>query len=180
MRNLLMKPVNWNRCLELNQFLGGFLGLAKATVFVWLILALSLTIAPQSVCVIEKSKASVRILALGESITGQAMSRGKGIVGLEDSFEDLSGTVGQHLGTVRRYADALALLKPRTRTGYRTERTAIRHYTDALTLLKHRQDNGPIRLRLAEQICNPLAFAAAGFIILAARFPLLRGSFAPN
>ncbi len=112
-RNLLMKLVNWNRCLELNQFLGGFLGLAKATVFVWLILALSLTIVPQSVCVIEKSKASVRLLALGESITGQAMSRGKGIVRLEDSFEDPSGTVGQHLGAVRHYTDALTLLKHR-------------------------------------------------------------------
>ncbi len=93
-RRLLAKLVDWSRCWELDQFLGGVLGLAKGTALIWLLLALSLTIFPQSVRVIEKSKASVRLLSIGEKLGGDVIAQGEdALAGLEENFQGLEGTL---------------------------------------------------------------------------------------
>ena len=69
-RNLLMKLVDWPRCGDLDQFLGGLLGLTKGIALVGVLLAVGLSVFPFSVRFIENSRASLRLLSLGERISG--------------------------------------------------------------------------------------------------------------
>lgn len=69
-RRLLVKLVDWSRCCDLEQYLGGLLGLARGMAFVWFVLAVTLTAFPPSVRLVERSRASVRLLALGERLSG--------------------------------------------------------------------------------------------------------------
>jgi len=76
LHRLLFKLVDTARCAELDRFLGACLGLAHATVLVWVLLVAALGVFPPFVRTIERSSASMRILALGELVTGPVHARG--------------------------------------------------------------------------------------------------------
>lgn len=69
-RNLLVKLVDWPRCGDFDQFLGGLFGLARGIAVVGVLLAIGLSAFPFSVRLIETSQASLRLLSLGERISG--------------------------------------------------------------------------------------------------------------
>ncbi|HDQ99576.1 MAG TPA: CvpA family protein [candidate division WOR-3 bacterium] len=93
-RRLLAKLVDWSRCCDLDQYLGGLLGLAKGASFAWLALALALTAYPPSVRLVERSRASVRLLALGERLSGGYLPPVANATAAPDESE-ASGVLGQ-------------------------------------------------------------------------------------
>jgi uncharacterized membrane protein required for colicin V production len=76
-RKLVSKLVDWRGMPDLNRFTGGFLGLAKGTAMVWLVLAASLIVLPSSVRVIERSQVSMRVLSLVERLITPNQEQGK-------------------------------------------------------------------------------------------------------
>ena len=89
----LLRLVDWERCLELDHFLGGMLGLAKGVALLWLLLALGLTAFPRSVDYIEDSQASVRLLAIGERLGGDRITSGEELSSVEDSYNGMEGAL---------------------------------------------------------------------------------------
>ena len=75
-RKLLSRLVDWHGMPDLDRFTGGILGLVKGTAMVWLALAASLIVLPSSVRVIERSQASMRVLALVERLITPKQEQG--------------------------------------------------------------------------------------------------------
>lgn len=69
-RRLLYKLIDWNRLGDMDQYVGGMFGLCRGVALVWVTVSLVLTVAPASVRYIEQSRASVRVLAIGERLSG--------------------------------------------------------------------------------------------------------------
>ena len=90
LHSVLARLVDWDRYPLLDQGLGVFLGLAKATALVWVLLALGLSAFPPLVHVVERSNASMRILTFGEQASGTKQLRGQ-LAQLPDPFGDVAG-----------------------------------------------------------------------------------------
>ena len=75
-RSLLAKLVDWRGLQDLDHYFGAVLGLAKGTALVWLVLSASLIVYPASVRFIEHSRASMRVLGVGERIISPEPERG--------------------------------------------------------------------------------------------------------
>lgn len=90
LHSLLARLVDWDRYPLLDQGLGVFLGLAKATALVWVLLAMGLSAFPPFVHVVEGSNASMRILTLGEHAAGTRQLSGE-LARLPDPLGDVTG-----------------------------------------------------------------------------------------
>jgi uncharacterized membrane protein required for colicin V production len=96
-RRLLAKLVDWRSIPDLDRYVGGILGLAKGTALVWLILAAGLITFPQSVRVVEHSKASMRILSLADRFITPGQEQGEAF-----AVHDIEASQEQSLALLRQ------------------------------------------------------------------------------